>query len=195
MKAKPRACSPVWAARRERRNFQSSVASRLRVLAVLRGRRKRRQRARAGTVHPLHANSQFLTLRSSATFHALHQTPRRERWDWSVDQKANPEGMNLKPVRAAMVAERPMARSHAGAAREPESSRAPNNSSAPYPPSLVHAAGRPPAAGRVTLYAPAYAGRPSPATRSRVSSLRVTIVAARRPIVGPAETFQPPNFH
>lgn len=165
MEAKPRACSPVWAARRGRRNFQSSVASRLRVLAVLRGRRKRRQRTRAGTIRPLHANSQFLTLRSSAKFHALRHTPRRERWDWNVDQKANREGMNLRPVRAAMAAGRPLARNHAGAAREPENSRAPNNSSAPYPLSLVHTAGRPPAGGRVTLYLTAAAARPSPANK------------------------------
>lgn len=143
MKAKPHACSQVWAARRERRSFQSSVASRLRVLVALRGRRKRRQRARAGTIRPLHANSQFLTLRSSAKFHALRQTLRRERWDWNVDRKANPEGMNLRPARAAMAAGRPMAQNHADAAKEPANCRAPNNSLAPYPFLSFHVAGRP----------------------------------------------------
>jgi hypothetical protein len=42
-----------------------------------------------------------------------------------------------------------------------------------------------PGHSRATLYPAAYAARPSPAPRSRVSSLRVTIVAARPPKLRP----------
>ena len=131
-----------------------------------------------------------------ANLRVLRQSPRREQWDWSEDRKANQESQNLRPARAAMAAERPMAQNRASAARGRENSQARNRSRAHrQAQSFAPAISRRPGLRPATLYRAAYGRATEPRERDRGSRpCRVTIVAARLTTIGVAVAFELSNL-